>query len=418
MEKRALQSDMSSSARLALQVTHIVGSLEFKSAGPSYSVPALASGLARIGASVELLTIGSPSRTVEGGVETIRFRHDFSLVPGISQLRLSSELHAAIEASAARGGTLHAHGLWQMPNIYPLLQAKKHCVPVLLTPRGMLADAALKFSRWKKELFSVAIQRRALENISCFHATCDAELQEIRAYGLKAPVAIIPNGVDMPPMNARTGSDNRTERTLLYLGRLHPKKGADALLMAWSRLEAAYPDWRLEFIGPSEIGYRDKLKKLAGALNLQRVSFQDPVYGQEKLSAFRRADLFVLPSLNENFGMTVSEALAAGTPVVSTRGTPWGGLVEQGCGWWIDQGIDPLCAALANGMAMPQDERVAMGERGRAWMQRDFSWDHVAVQMADVYAWLRGNGPRPGFVDVMPNLRSPRYWPLIRSEDD
>jgi glycosyltransferase involved in cell wall biosynthesis len=127
---------------------------------------------------------------------------------------------------------------------------------------------------------------------------------------------------------------------------------------------------------------------LAIALGLTRVSVEGPIYGDAKTTAYEDADVFVLSTLNENFGLTVAEALAAGTPVISTKGAPWSGLESEGCGWWIDQGVEPLAAALARTMGLPREALKAMGNKGREWMMRDFSWDRVAHDMLDVYLWL------------------------------
>src|SRR5262249_16630852 len=143
---------------------------------------------------------------------------------------------------------------------------------------------------------------------------------------------------------------------------------------AWALIEAEYPNWRLRIIGPSELGYDEELRGGAATLSLRRVSIEGPVYGDTKLGLMRAADVFVLPTLDENFGMTVAEALAAGTPVITTKGAPWSGLETEGCGWWIDHGVEPLTAALATSMSMPRTALRAMGAKGQAWVARDFSW--------------------------------------------
>src|SRR5262249_43146950 len=130
-------------------------------------------------------------------------------------------------------------------------------------------------------------------------------------------------------------------------------------------------------------------------LKRQRVSIEGSVVGDAKTAAYREADLFVLPALNENFATTVAEALAAGTPVIATKGAPWHGLAREGCGWWIDHGVEPLQAVLANAMVMTREALEAMGAKGRAWMARDFSWDRVARDMLDVYRWLTLRGEPP-----------------------
>ncbi|HEU4950675.1 MAG TPA: glycosyltransferase, partial [Holophagaceae bacterium] len=187
-------------------------------------------------------------------------------------------------------------------------------------------------------------------------------------------------------------------RTLLYLGRLHPVKGIDRLLRAWARLEAERPDWDLRILGPDNGGHLAELQRLAAALGLRRAAFGGPVYGAEKVQAYLAADLFVLPTHSENFGMTVAEALAAGTPAVVTRGAPWEGLVREGAGWWIDPGTEALEAALREATALAPARREAMGRAGRAWMARDFAWDAIGRRMAETYRWLREGGAPPPWV--------------------
>jgi glycosyltransferase involved in cell wall biosynthesis len=185
---------------------------------------------------------------------------------------------------------------------------------------------------------------------------------------------------------------------VLSLSRIHPKKGLERLLRAWAIVEAGHPGWRLQIAGPAEDRYDVQLRALASSLGLARVSIEGPIYGDAKLAAYRRADLFVLPTLNENFAMTVAEALAAGIPVIATKGAPWRGLDSEGCGWWIDHGVDPLAAALSDAMVLPRETLKTMGGKGRAWMARDFSWARVADDMRAMYRWLARDGDRPASV--------------------
>jgi glycosyltransferase involved in cell wall biosynthesis len=163
-------------------------------------------------------------------------------------------------------------------------------------------------------------------------------------------------------------------------------------------VETAHAEWRLRIIGPDERGHASELAALAAELKTQRVSIEGSVAGDAKTAAYREADLFVIPTLNENFAVTVAEALAAGTPVIATKGAPWRGLASEGCGWWIDHGLEPLVAALAKAMAMRREALQEMGAKGRAWMARDFSWDRAGRDMLDVYRWLAVGGEPPAAV--------------------
>jgi glycosyltransferase involved in cell wall biosynthesis len=259
----------------------------------------------------------------------------------------------------------------------------------------MLAPAALAFSPLKKRAFWALLQRPAIRGAACIHATSEQEYQELRRFGLRNPVAIIPNGIDLPELPAHRPVRPVPERIVLSLGRIHPKKGLVQLIHAWSRVEVRHPGWRLKIVGSPEGRHDDELRDLAMKLGLNRVSIEGPIYGEAKAAVYREADLFVLSTLNENFGLTVAEALATGTPVISTKGAPWSGLENEDCGWWIDHGVEPLAGVLAHAMALPRAALTAMGEKGREWMARDFSWDRIAQDMLDVYRWIACSAEPP-----------------------
>jgi glycosyltransferase involved in cell wall biosynthesis len=379
-------------------IIQVIDSISDQASGPSYSVPRLCEALAAQGATVRLFTVG------DSGASFVGFRHeaypaDFPNFPGLCQLRFSRALKGALGCTAETAAIIHAHGLWRMANIYPasaVSRAKSHLV---LSPRGMLGDAALEFSARKKRLFWTLAQGGAARAATCLHATSRQEYEEIRAFGLKAPIAIIPNGIDVIPA-APKGAATEKHRTLLYLGRLHPKKGLDRLLDAWELIEDRHPDWQLDIVGPIDNDYARMLKARIAARAVSRVRFVGALYGKDKSKAYRCADLFVLPTLNENFAMTVAEALAQGTPVISTKGAPWADVVGHGCGWWIDHGTEPLADALNKAMSISREQLASMGEAGRAWMHRDFDWSAVAASMRSVYDWISEQGERPACVVI------------------
>ncbi len=147
-------------------------------------------------------------------------------------------------------------------------------------------------------------------------------------------------------------------------------------MRSWALVEPESPEWSLRIVGPAELGHDCELGALAASLSVKRLSIEAPLFGAEKLAAYREADLFVLPTRNENFAMTVAESLAAGTPVISTKGAPWSGLETERCGWWVDHGPEPLAASLRAALSTAdQTDLRVMGEGGGAWMARDFSWD-------------------------------------------
>jgi len=378
----------------SFRISQVVTSVEAQASGPSYTVPRLSTALADLGHSVHLLTLGPPSTQQTGSLLHTRYRQDFLDWPLLGRLCFSHELDRALTSESF--DFFHTHGLWLMPNVYPAWAARAQGRPFLLSPRGMLGKDALQFSRYVKKLFWLLSQSRATISATCLHATSDQEYEDVRAYGLTQPVAVIPNGVDLPALAAERPFS--ATPTVLSLGRIHPKKGLDRLIRAWKNVEADFPLWCLEIIGPSEINHAEQLTRLALELDLKRVVISGPVFGEEKKRRLEEAEVFVLSTLNENFAMTVAESLALETPVISTKGAPWSGLETNGCGWWIDHGVEPLSRALREAMSLRAERRRAMGARGREWMARDFGWSAIALQMTQTYEWLYEGGEPPAFV--------------------
>ena len=170
------------------------------------------------------------------------------------------------------------------------------------------------------------------------------------------------------------------------------------LLPAWRAVQGRFPRWRLQIVGPDNGGYLAKMRRLAGELRLERIEFSGALFGGQKWQAYGEADLFVLPTYSENFGMSVAEALAAGTPAIVTKGAPWPGLEKHGAGWWVDIGVDPLVACFEDALCRSPDNLGEMGRRGRNWMEAEYSWSQVSRQMAETYRWILKGGSTPKWV--------------------
>jgi glycosyltransferase involved in cell wall biosynthesis len=253
-----------------------------------------------------------------------------------------------------------------------------------------------------KKIFWPLLQRPVLRRATCFHATAMAEYHDIRRLGFRQPVAIIPHGIDAQPLPARSAA---CPRTVLFLGRIHAKKGLDILLQAWCVVEKQFPDWRLVIAGGDD-GYHggrylDQIRAEAKRLALKCVEFPGPIYGEEKLKMYRNADIYVLPTYSENFAITVAEALSMGTPAIVSKGAPWADLNENGAGWWIDIGVDPLIGCLKTAMECSREVLAAKGYRGRTWVQSNFSWESIATRMSLTYQWLIDRSlPAPEWVKM------------------
>jgi glycosyltransferase involved in cell wall biosynthesis len=378
-----------------VRVVQIIPAMSEESSGPSYSVRRLNDCLRESGCGSEVATLAWPG-TRHDSLAINYFARDF----GPSRLGMSRSMRRWLEDGCRRGNInlLHNHGMWQLNSLYAANSGSRHAVPVVQSPRGALSKWALSQGSRAKRVFWPLFQRRALERVTCFHATAQSEVADIRRAGFRQPVAVIPNGIDLPAAVAP-----RRGRTALFLGRLHPVKGVPALLESWRLVQDRYPDWDLKVAG-SDIGYygpnghRAEVEALAARIGCRRTVFLGEVNGAAKWRLLSEASLFVLPSHSENFGIAVAEALASGTPAIVTYGAPWEGLDREGAGWWIEHGVESLSAALSVAMSLRTDELAAMGAAGRSWMEREFSWHSIGTRMHTTYRWLLEGGAPPEWV--------------------
>jgi len=375
-------------------VLHTIARIALADGGPARTVAALCRALAAQGARVELITgavegieIGVPAH-VSGGVRRWgRFQPRSE--------RFVELLRDRLRATGA--AVVHDHGLWLASNHAAAAVSTRARVPRIVSPRGMLSEWSLAQRRWKKRIAWRAYQRRDLESAAVLHATSELEAEEIRSAGLRGPIAIVPNGVDLPPLAERRGMERDRARRFLFLSRIHPKKGLESLIEAWARVRPA--GWELVIAGPDERGHRATIEKRAKALGPDAaIRFRGPVSDTDKWQLYRSADVFVLPTASENFGVVVAEALASGVPVITTRAAPWSALAERGCGWWTELGAEALAAALREAVQIGDEERSAMGARGRRLVEERFGWPAIAWQMLAVYRWLAGGGDVPEWV--------------------
>lgn len=297
------------------------------------------------------------------------------------------------------GIIIHNHGLWLPLNHWAARYASQRQIPMIIQPHGMLEPWALNHRAWKKRIALAMFQRHDLESARALIATSSEEFENIRKLGLRQPIAVIPNGVkidvkDVSCMDSSRKSD--VIRTVLFLSRIHPKKGLVNLISAWSKIDSQ--GWRLVVAGSDENGHLQEIKTLAAHLGIEvSVEFVGMVEGELKSRLYRHADLFVLPTHSENFGVVVAEALAYGVPVITTHGAPWQDLVTYRCGWWIEIGVEPLVRTLQQAMLLSDDERQKMGNCGQSYVQR-FDWGIIAQQTAELYGWVLGIGPKPDFI--------------------
>lgn len=372
------------------QVIQVVPAITEEASGPSYSVVRLCESLIRSGQQVTLAALNLAPLSVSPP-----YLKMFPIGAGPRRLGRSPLMKRWLASEAqdrSRGVVFHNHGMWQMNSIYPAWAVRNSNAKLMVSPRGAFSSWAMANGSVLKRWFWPLFQLPALRKAHCFHATAHSEYLDIRRLGFSQPVAILPNGVDIPSIREKA---LKGRRTVIFLGRIHKVKGLDILLPAWRAVQEQFSDWELKIAGPDDRGYLSEMKLLAERLGLKRVEFLGGVYGEKKWQVYRDADLFILPTYSENFAMSVAEALASGTPTIVSKGAPWEGLERHRAGLWIDIGVEPLVFALRRLLATSPFELQAMGRRGRRWMIEEFSWDRIGSQMAETYQWLTQDAAPP-----------------------
>ena len=312
----------------------------------------------------------------------------FSYSPGLKQ---------ALESDCL--DLLHTHGLWMYTSVAGCRWSDARR-PYVVSPHGMLDLWALRNSGWKKKLAGWIYENRHLRGAACLHALNAAEAESIRRCGLRNPICVIPNGVDLPIDVPARGEAGQI-RTLLYLGRLHPKKGLPQLVDAWSMVQnnAKESNWQLVIAGWDQIGHESELRAKVDRLGLAAsIRFAGPQFREAKEACLKAASAFILPSLSEGLPMTILEAWAWRLPVLMTPqcNLPEGN--EAGAAIMIEHNADSIASGLSRLFSMDDHERERMGWNGRQLVESKFQWPCVARQMADVYDWILGSGPRPDCV--------------------
>lgn len=289
---------------------------------------------------------------------------------------------------------IDVQGLWSFRSLANLSNSRKRGTPYVVTPHGMLDPWARARSAARKRFVRLWFEDAHLAEAACLRATAQMEAEHFRSFGLANPIAVVPNGVQIPELiNLPRGRGEK--KRALFLSRIHPKKGLPYLLRAWAAIEAQRQNWELVIAGPDELNHRAEMQALAGRLGINSVIWQTAVQGTDKSALYRSADLFVLPTHAENFGLVVAEALAHEVPVITTRNAPWEDLHSQDCGWWIPLEVNALQRALEHATALTRDELDVMGTRGRRWMERDFGWEGIAEKMSTVYSCVVHGGRLP-----------------------
>ena len=376
-----------------LNICQIVPYISNEISGPSYSVPSLSIGIKNLHHNIVLKTLYKNKKTMNWPLEIIQHKSNIFF----KRIGWSNEENKWYKKNVKNYDIFHTNGLWMFPNVTPIKLAYKYGRKSVLSPRGTMSNEALKFSKIKKLIFYILFQRSILKKVDLIHVTSFKELKEVRDFGLTQPVTIIPNGIDIHKIKYK--KDHKIFK-LIYLGRIHPKKGIENAIKAWSAVANYFPNWVFEIAGQGEKRYEKKIQNIISKSNSKTVKFVGPIYGKEKIKFIQTADVLIMPSYNENFGMVAAEALSNNTPVICGKNTPWSDVTKVNCGWHIPNDFKSIEETFLDVFSRSKTDLLKKGKNGRLWMKKDFSWNEIAKKMIVSYEWLLSNKNKPDWIHL------------------
>lgn len=373
-----------------MKILSFVSSIDLSSGGPSRSVPMLAKGLAELGVDVTLMTIRSKNMNVhalEGTTAKLKV-----LEPSFSRKEIAQYL------KDEKFHLIQIQSMWDLPYHKVMVEARRLGIPYIVTPRGMLEPWSLSQKKWKKKLAWWLYQRNDVQKSVCVFTTAKMEADHVTNLGITTCKAVIPNGIEADSYPCKTSVDV-VKKQVLFLSRVHVKKGIEILFEAWKRIHPYYEEWQLLVIGNGEAEYIHRLENWAKSLGVEdSIKILPPVFGDAKINVYQESALFCLPSFSENFGMVIAEAMSCGTPVITTTNCPWEILKETNTGWCVNLSLDNLERALREALTMSPTELYDMGQKASKLIYENFDYRNVTRKTLKLYEWLLNGGEKPEFV--------------------
>lgn len=386
-----------------MNIRHVVNSLDPAQGGLPAVALRLATAQAALGHNVTVVSQDPPERLIDlfcahGIKPNVEFPKIGVVPPKLPAVLGNRDTNGEIADMLASCDIVHLHGLWEPLVACVAAQAVQRRIPFVIAPHGMVDPWSLSQKRWKKRIALALRYRRLLNKAAFVHALNDAEAGFLRGIGVSSSIEILPNGVFLEEIDVEndTNSDYFQERfgwpgnqTLLFLGRLHWKKGLDILAEAFAKFSSERPAARLVVAGPDG-GWRTPFQQRVDHLGISdRVAVPGPIYGREKYRALRDAAMFVLPSRQEGFSVAILEALACGTPVIISEACHFPEVAACGAGAVVDLSL-ARHAAVWRELLDNRERATRMGEAGRKLVASRYTWESVARRSIDLYARCRG----------------------------
>jgi glycosyltransferase involved in cell wall biosynthesis len=392
-----------------MKIINVIENLDDTYGGPAKSVPYMCKYLEDIDVDTQILSICLKSNEKNSLVERYKLNWKIFNYNFFKSFRYSVDMKRYIKNIALKEKNiiLHTHNLWNYICYISLKISQKYNLPLIVSIRGSLYKWSLEQSKWKKLIAWALFQKRVLQNASCIHVTEMKELEAVRDLQIKTPIAIIPNGINLEEFKGlKTKNDAKSslglkndKKYILFISRLHPKKGIEFLINSWINIANTYQDWDLLIVGPEyNKHYVDDLRsKIIDSQLSERVVFTGMLEGDERLDSFAASSLFVLPSYSENFGVAIAEAMAAKLPIITTHGTPWKEINIYKAGWWVELNQDNIDYALNQALACSEHELGLKGLNGLRLIEK-YEWKYQATKMKELYEYIINGKHKPDFL--------------------
>ena len=363
-----------------MKVIHYIPSINRRSGGTAVYMQLLAKELGRL-ADLHVVTHRWPYPVAMENAELHYISR--SLLGGMRR-----EFVALLDE--IRPDVVHVNGCWMPQCALAQWLAQRRGCKIVLTPHGMLEPWIIRNHYFTKKLPALWLyQKNVVKAADCLHATAISEKENLLALGYNANIVVIPNGIDTGSVALKSSWQRRRE--MLFMSRVHVKKGIETLIEAVSLMHDDLRGYVITVAGEGDRRYIETLKDKICRLGLgDMFRFVGGVYGNGKWQLLKNADVLVLPTFSENFGIVVAEALACGTPVITTKGAPWHDLETRGCGWWIERDVESLANALKEYLTLDENTLERMGRNGRRLVEEKYSSRRMAEDMFRVYAGLLG----------------------------
>lgn len=326
---------------------------------------------------------------------------------GPSKIKFSSELRIRLNSELGNGDIIFSNNLWNYPAFLSAFTARNKRLPHIVSIRGSLYPWSLSQGKLRKKIAWFLFQKKSLQSASLVHVTCADEYHSVRELGIASPIAIVPHGInyddyqDLPQKQACSEHLNlcKDKKYVLFMSRLHKKKGLDLLLDVWVEMVKEFPNWCLLVVGPDYSNYTQKINAIVSENKIpNNIKVFGMLTGYDKQAVLGVSDIFTLPSYTENFGVVIGEAMAAGLPTITTTGVPWSEINSWNCGQQIELSYENLFNSMKSIMGQDEKSLKIMSNNAKSLIKNNYSWSAQAEKFGQALNYVAFSKPAPGVV--------------------